>query len=193
MSEINNKNNFIAAHERILHFPKGQKPNLTTNEWLIWKGSIDEGSLTNLEHDKKKLLVPFTWWIQHHNEAVIQSKAKAGHIGVWFAADDDILQHADLIEQGKKEWSIVAAHFPIFRDGRSFSTASLLRDRFQWEGEIRAIGDVLIDQLLQGARVGFDSFALRPDQNLDAALKQFDLFSVTTQNTWRDKRATLAL
>lgn len=193
MSEKNNASDFIAAHEQILHFPKGQKPNLTTNEWLIWSGSIDEGSLPNLEHDKKKLLVPFTWWIQHHNEAAIQSKAKTGHIGIWFAADDDILQHADLIEQGKKEWSIVAAHFPIFRDGRSFSTAALLRDRFAWTGEIRAIGDVLIDQLLQGARVGFDSFALRPDQNLDVALKQFDLFSVTTQNSWRDKRAALSI
>ena len=88
-------------------------------------------------------------------------------------------------------WPLVAAHFPIFRDGRSFSTAALLRNRFGWVGEIRAIGDVLIDQLLQGARVGFDSFALRPDQKTDVALKQFDLFSVTTQNSWRDKRATL--
>ena len=193
MSEVNNKSNFIAAHEQILHFPKGQKPNLAPNEWVIWSGSIDEGGLPDLEHGKKKVLVPFTWWIQHHNEADVQSKAKAGQIGVWFAADDDILQHADLIEQGKKEWPIVAAHFPIFRDGRSFSTAALLRDRFAWTGEIRAIGDVLIDQLLQGARVGFDSFALRPDQKTEVALKQFDLFSVTTQNTWRDKRATLAL
>ena len=86
----------------------------------------------------------------------------------------------------------MAAHFPIFRDGRSFSTAALLRDRFHWQGEIRAIGDVLIDQLLQGARVGFDSFALRPDQQIDTALKQFDLFSVRTQNSWRDKRSALA-
>ena len=55
---------------------------------------------------------------------------------------------------------------------------------------IRAIGDVLIDQLLQGARVGFDSFALRPDQNTDVALRQFDLFTVTTQNSWRGLRTT---
>jgi uncharacterized protein (DUF934 family) len=86
---------------------------------------------------------------------------------------------------------VVGAHFPIFRDGRSFSTAALLRDRFSWEKQIRAIGDVLIDQLLQGARVGFDAFELRPDQNLDVALKQFDLFSVTTQNSWRAKRSLL--
>ena len=185
----------IAAHDQILHFPKGGNPKLAPNEWLIWSGSSeeskDEGSLPNLEFDKKKVLVPFSWWIVHHNESDIQSKVKAGHIGVWFAADDDILKHADLIEQGKSLWPVVAAYFPIFRDGRSFSTAALLRDRFQWTGEIRAIGDVLIDQLLQGARVGFDSFALRPDQKTDVALKQFDLFTVTTQNSWRGKRSLL--
>jgi uncharacterized protein (DUF934 family) len=200
---MSNSAQIIAAHEQILHFPKGQKPSLRPNEWLIWSGNLnkneDEGAnsrLPDLEHGKKNILVPFTWWRSqinsHHHEADVQAKAKAGHIGVWFAADEDILKYADLIEQGKAVWSLVAAHFPIFRDGRSFSTASLLRDRFQWTGEIRAIGDVLIDQLLQGARVGFDSFALRPDQKTDVALKQFDLFTVTTQNSWRDKRAALS-
>jgi uncharacterized protein (DUF934 family) len=191
-NQINAVANTIPAHEQILRFPKGQKPSLSDNQWIIWGGSQDEGGLPDLEHGKKNVLVPFTWWIQHHNEADIQSKAKAGQIGVWFAADDDILHHADLIEQGKQVWPLVAAHFPIFRDGRSFSTAALLRDRFQWTGEVRAIGDVLIDQLLQGARVGFDSFALRPDQNLDVALKQFNLFDVATQNSWRDKRTSLS-
>jgi uncharacterized protein (DUF934 family) len=187
--------NIIPAHEQILHFPIGQKPSLATNEWLIWNGSQDEGAnfqLPDLEHDKKKVLVPFTWWCSqinsHHKEVDIEEKAKAGQIGIWFAADEDILKHAELIEEGKTLWPVVAAHFPIFRDGRSFSTAALLRDRFQWIGEIRAIGDVLIDQILQGARVGFDSFALRPDQKTDVALKQFDLFSVTTQNSWRGQR-----
>ena len=184
--------NMIAAHDQILHFPKDGTPSLVANEWLIWSGSQDEGGLPDLEHGKQKVLVPFTWWISHHHEADIQAKAKNGQIGVWFAANDDILKHTDVIEQGKKIWPLVAAHFPIFRDGRSFSTAALLRNRFAWTGEIRAIGDVLIDQLLQGARVGFDSFALRPDQNLDVALKQFDLFSVTTQNSWRGQRTTLA-
>ena len=187
--------NTVPAHEQILHFPKNEKPSLIPNEWLIWSGSQDEDSNfqpPDLEHGKKKVLVPFTWWITHHQEADIQEKAKADQIGVWFAADDDILKYADLVEDGKKVWPLVAAHFPIFRDGRSFSTAALLRERFQWTGEIRAIGDVLIDQLLQGARVGFDSFAMRPDQNTAVALKQFDLFSVTTQNSWRGQRTTRA-
>lgn len=199
MSQLNTSaTNAIAAHEKIVHFPINGKPSLAPNEWFLWSGNQDKNedeganfTLPDLEHGAHKVLVPFAWWITHHKEADIQAKAKAGQIGVWFAADDDILKHADLIEQGKTLWPLVAAHFPIFRDGRSFSTAALLRDRFAWTGEIRAIGDVLIDQLLQGARVGFDSFALRPDQSLDVALNQFNLFSVTTQNSWRDKRATL--
>lgn len=187
MSQLN-----ITSHQEIVHFPKDGKPTLAKNEWQIWSGSQDEGGLPDLEHGAHKVLVPFTWWITHHHEADVISKAKDGQIGVWFATDDDILKHADVIEAGKTVWPLVAAHFPIFRDGRSFSTAALLRGRFAWSGEIRAIGDVLIDQLLQGARVGFDSFALRPDQNLDVALKQFDLYSVTTQNSWRGARTTRA-
>jgi len=140
--------------------------------------------------------VPFTWWCSQldssHKEANLLAKAKNGQIGVWFATDDDILEHEELINAGKQYWPLLAAYFPLFRDGRSFSTAALLRDRFGWDKEIRMIGDVLIDQLLQGARVGFDSFALRHDQDLTVALKQFDLFTVTTQNSWRGKRSLLA-
>lgn len=197
-----NQTSLIKAHAQVLHFPKGGKPSLAPNEWLVWSGnqnnSEDEGGLPDLEHGPSaitKILVPFSWWRSninsHHHEADVIAKAKNGQIGVWFATDDDILKHADLIKAGLAVWPVVAAHFPIFRDGRSFSTAALLRDRFGYEGEVRAIGDVLIDQLLQGARVGFDSFELRPDQNMDVALKQFDLFTVTTQNSWRGKRTLL--
>lgn len=188
MSQLN-----LTSHHEILHFPKNGKPSLAPNEWQVWSGSQDEGGLPDLEHGAHKVLVPFTWWLEHHHEVDVIAKAQNGQIGVWFATDDDILKHADVIESGKKVWPLVAAHFPIFRDGRSFSTAALLRDRFQWTGEIRAIGDVLVDQLLQGARVGFDSFALRPDQKLDIALKQFNLYSVATQNSWRGRRSTCEL
>ena len=179
-------------NKQIISFPKDGKPTLIANEWQFWDGERDEGGIPDLGHGLHKVLVPFHWQITNYKNADTIERANKGEIGVWFAADDDILKHADLIEEGKKLWPVVGAHFPIFRDGRSFSTAALLRDRFEWQGEVRAIGDVLIDQLLQGARVGFDAFELRPDQNLDVALKQFDLFSVVTQNSWRDQRATTA-
>jgi len=181
----------IQFNPQIIRFPKDSKPTLIANEWQVWNGELDEGGIPDLEHGAHKVLVPFHWWITHHKNADIIERANKGEIGVWFAADEDILKHADIIEAGKKVWPLIAAHFPIFRDGRSFSTAVLLRDRFGWQGEIRAIGDVLVDQLLQGARVGFDSFELRPDQNLQVGLSQFDLFTVTTQNSWRGKRSLL--
>jgi uncharacterized protein (DUF934 family) len=185
--------NLIQAHKQVLLFPKGGKPSLAPNEWQVWDAQ-DEDSLP-LEYANTKVLVPFTWWLSQieldNKKATLLAKAKNGQIGVWFAADDDILKYEEPIKAGKQYWPLVACYFPLFRDGRSFSTAALLRDSLGWDKEIRMIGDVLIDQLLQGARVGFDSFAVRHDQDLNVALKQFDLFTVSTQNSWRDKRSLL--
>lgn len=60
-------------------------------------------------------------------------------------------------------------HFPKFTDGRAFSQAFLLRRRRGFEGEIRATGDVLADQLAQMERSGFDVAVLRADQDLATA------------------------
>ena len=189
-----NPTKLIQSHHQMLLFPKGSKPSLAPNEWQVWDAQ-DEDSLP-LEYANAKVLVPFTWWRSQmdsrNKKTALLAKADNGQIGVWFATDDDILKHEDLIQNGKQYWPLVAAYFPLFRDGRSFSTAALLRDRLGWDKEICMIGDVLIDQLLQGARVGFDSFVLRHDQDLNVALKQFDLFTVATQNSWRGKRSLLA-
>ena len=67
-------------------------------------------------------------------------------------------------------------NFPKFTDGRAFSQAFLLRRRLGFRGEIRATGDVLIDQLVQMQRSGFDVAVLREDQNLDFAQRQFDRY-----------------
>ena len=63
----------------------------------------------------------------------------------------------------------VQLHFPKFSDGRAFSQAFLLRRRLGFKGEIRATGDVLVDQLAQMKRSGFDVAVLRADQPLDVA------------------------
>lgn len=67
-------------------------------------------------------------------------------------------------------------HFPKFTDGRAYSQAFLLRRRLGFTGEIRATGDVLIDQLVQMERTGFDVAVLREDQNLEFAQRQFDRY-----------------
>ncbi len=67
-------------------------------------------------------------------------------------------------------------HFPKFTDGRAYSQAFLLRRRLGFKGEIRATGDVLIDQLVSMARTGFDVAVLRQGLDASAAQRQFDRF-----------------
>ena len=68
-------------------------------------------------------------------------------------------------------------HFPKFTDGRAYSQARLLRQRRQFSGEIRATGDVLIDQLVHMARCGFDVAVLKEGVDAADAQRQFERFA----------------
>jgi uncharacterized protein (DUF934 family) len=72
--------------------------------------------------------------------------------------------------------SRIDLNFPKFTDGRAYSQAFLLRRRLGFTGELRATGDVLIDQLVQMERTGFDVAVLRADQNIEFAQRQFDRY-----------------
>lgn len=76
---------------------------------------------------------------------------------------------ADPFEVSLEGVTRVDLHFPKFTDGRAYSQAFLLRRRREFRGEIRATGDVLVDQLAQMERSGFDVAVLRADQKLDIA------------------------
>jgi uncharacterized protein (DUF934 family) len=78
-------------------------------------------------------------------------------------------------------WALVALEFPKFSDGRAYSQARLLRERYSYRGELRAVGDVLRDQLFFMARSGFDAFELRADRRLEEALLAFNDFSDSYQ------------
>ncbi len=88
---------------------------------------------------------------------------------------------ADLDGLDLKGIDRVDLHFPKFTDGRAFSQALLLRRRIGFKGEIRATGDVLIDQLVQMHRSGFDAAVMRADQDLADAQRQFDRFKAFYQ------------
>lgn len=77
-------------------------------------------------------------------------------LGVLIKAADDVRK----LEPYLYRLEIVAVAFPAFNDGRAFSHASLLRDRLGYTNELRAVGDVLIDQVPLMLRVGIDSFAV---------------------------------
>ena len=74
-------------------------------------------------------------------------------------------------------------NFPKFTDGRAYSQAFLLRRRLGFQGEIRATGDVLIDQLVAMARTGFDVAVLRQGLDASAAQRQFDRFPAFYQGS----------
>ena len=71
----------------------------------------------------------------------------------------------------------VELHFPKFTDGRAYTQAVLLRRRYKFAGDIRATGDVLIDQLVHMQRSGFSSAVLAPGVDASAAQRQFDRFA----------------
>lgn len=75
------------------------------------------------------------------------------------------------------ELACIELHFPKFTDGRAFSQAFLLRRRLHFKGDLRATGDVLVDQLLQMQRSGFSSAVLRADQDMQIARRQLAFFT----------------
>jgi len=81
-----------------------------------------------------------------------------------------------LLAAGITQAARIDLHFPSFTDGRAYSQAYLLRKRFGFAGDLRATGDVLIDQLLLMERTGFSSAVLAADADLAAARRQLDRF-----------------
>ncbi|MBK5553730.1 DUF934 domain-containing protein [Pseudomonas sp. TH03] len=115
------------------------------------------------------LVLPLAGWLTRrfeHNPA---------RDAVWLGPDDEV--------ESLKPWArllpMIAVDFPSFRDGRGYSQAYLLRTRLGWTGELRAIGDVLRDQLSHMRQCGFDSFAVREDKSAEDALKGLAGMSVS--------------
>jgi uncharacterized protein (DUF934 family) len=101
----------------------------------------------------------------------------AGRLGVGVRRD----QLATVVGPDAAHFDVIALEFPNFRDGRGYSTARILRERYQYRGELRAVGDVLRDQLFYMARCGFSAFELKPGKDIVGALEAFDDFSVKYQ------------
>jgi uncharacterized protein (DUF934 family) len=113
-------------------------------------------------------IVPLRLWREHRD----QLSHKREDIGVLLGPGDDPAELAADLER----IPLIAVNFPSFTEGRGFSTARLLRERYGFKGELRAVGDIFQDQLFSLARCGFDAFALRSDQDVEAALAALDEF-----------------
>lgn len=105
------------------------------------------------------LLVPLAVWRARKDELIHRNWEHHEPLGVWFAPGEGpeaIAGHLD-------DFTLIAVHFPKLVDGRGYSTARQLRERYGYRGELRAFGDVGQDQLFFLDRVGFDSFSVKED------------------------------
>lgn len=106
--------------------------------------------------------------------------AQRAGLGVWLAPDSGPGKLADQVDA----LALIAVDFPAFKDGRGFSTATLLRSRYGFRGDLRAIGDVVVDLVFYMRRVGFSSFALRADQDPATAATALRTFSDVYQSSF---------
>ena len=140
--------------------------------WLVLKLAEDETPEAITLPDAPTLL-PLAVWLARKDEIL----ARKQPVGVWLESSEG----PEAIANDLKHFAILGVNFPKFADGRGYSIARLLRERFAYTGEIRALGDVLQDQLFLLKRCGFDAFALRADKDIEAALAGFTVFSESYQ------------
>lgn len=121
-----------------------------------------------------KIIVPLTVW--QARKAELAPRLAAGELGLWletFELIEDLVASVDNINA----LPVIAVKFPRFADGRGFTIAAMLRTRYGFKNEIRAIGDVQRDQLFYLKRCGFDAFDIRSDRSAQEALASLRDFS----------------
>jgi uncharacterized protein (DUF934 family) len=143
------------------------------DSWQLIRPASD-GALPELPA-QGDVIVPLALW-QARRDILLARKSK---FGVWLAPNDE----PELIAADLDKFAVIAVDFPQFTDGRGYSIARLLRERYKYTGELRAIGDVLQDQIFYMHRCGFNAFAVRADKNIEHAFTALNDFSETYQTS----------
>lgn len=131
------------------------------NTWTLVNKA--EGEAATAEVPAGQVLIPVSVWLAQKDQ--LQNRTD---VGVWFDSDEG----ADLIGDDANRFAVIGVNFPLFMDGRSFSTARLLRERYGFTGELRAVGNFIRDQLCYLRRCGVNAFAFsNPETNLEEAVK----------------------
>lgn len=150
---------------------------VVNDDWTVLR--LEEGDAPDsVTIPDGKVIVPLKVW--QAQGAALTSRAE---IGVWIASDE----RPEELKGEVEKFAVIAVDFPKFSDGRGYSIAYNLRARLGYTGELRAIGDVLRDQMFYMQRVGFNAFATRPDRDIHEALKSLTDFSEAYQISWDQK------
>lgn len=136
-----------------------------------------------------RVVLPLSVWLAR--KAEFAARLAAGEVGVWLEPHELVETLADAAPD-LNVFPLIAVFIERFADGRAYSTGALLRTRYSFRRELRALGDVLRDQLFFLKRVGFDAFQIRADRSAEDALPSLNDFSepyqaaaVIDQPLWR--------
>lgn len=144
---------------------------LVADEWTVLR--LKEGEAADsVTVPAGKVIVPLPVWNCQHE--ALQGRKE---LGVWLAS----FERAEDIPDEIHRFPVIGVDFHKFTDGRGYTLAYRLRKQMGFCGELRAMGDVLRDQLFYLKRVGFDSFAVREDKDAAAAMAGFADFSLSYQ------------
>lgn len=131
--------------------------------------------------DTGAVLIGLQQWLENRDALADRGEL----LGIILRSDEK----PELIRDDLDHFSVVALDFPVFRDGRAYSYARILRERYRYAGELRAVGEVLLEQLHFMQRVGFNSFAVSGNQ----ALRDWEI-AAADMTVWyqpgSDRRAT---
>ncbi|MEH6557090.1 MAG: DUF934 domain-containing protein [Oceanicoccus sp.] len=144
---------------------------------IIKDGTITDDQWLLLDQDATDVpdgpvIVPLSLW-ESEKEALAGRKA----LGIWLNSDES----PERIASDLENFDLVAINFPVFVDGRGFSYGRDLREKYGYQGEVRAIGEFIRDQLFFLKRCGFNAFALT-GVDLEPALETFNDFSDSYQS-----------
>ena len=154
------------VHEQII---RGRE--VVADDWRVLR--LEEGEVAEaVVVPEGRVIVPLSVWL-----AQKEALSARAELGVWIAADERF----EALKGDADRFAVIAVDFPKFSDGRGYSIAYNVRRRLAYTGELRAIGDVLRDQLFSMSRVGFNAYATRQDRSIHDALKGLTVFSETYQ------------
>jgi len=141
---------------------------LTEDKWSLVEESFDLAQLAS-----GLWILPLPIFISAHEQGLVDFD----RCGVQLNGSDDVNELSEHLNKLK----IIAIHFDAFADGRSFSQARILSDQQDFEGEIRAVGKFMQDQLFYLKRCGVNSFLLPDETDLASALTSLEDFSDSYQ------------
>jgi uncharacterized protein (DUF934 family) len=146
---------------------------------IIKDKQIIEDSWLHIADDAEMVDGDITVSLSRWQKQAPELTSHKGAIGIRLAPTDIVEDIADDLQK----ISLIALEFPAFTDGRSFTQAKLLRSRYGFDGEIRAIGHYMPDQVFYLSRVGVNSFQLETPEETDVALSTMSDFTVNYQSS----------